>query len=130
MIVKRSQFCMIALLSFLAPAFPNAPAQDAQGPSQQTAPAVHEIQMTAKKYEYSPNPVRVKKGERVRLIITATDRDHGFKLEAFNIEQRLKKGVPTTIEFTADKAGTFPFKCSVHCGFGHGGMKGTLIVEE
>ncbi len=130
MIVKRSQLCMIALLSVLAPAFPNAPAQDAQSPSQQTAPAVHEIQMTAKKYEYSPNPIRVKKGERVRLIITATDRDHGFKLEAFNIEQRLKKGVPTTVEFTADKAGTFPFKCSVHCGFGHGGMKGTLIVEE
>ena len=86
--------------------------------------------MTAKKYEFSPNPIRVKKGERVRLIITATDRDHGIKIEAFNIEEKLKKGVPTTVEFTADKAGSFPFKCSVHCGFGHGGMKGTLIVEE
>lgn len=96
----------------------------------QAAPQVHEIQMTAKKYEFSPNPIRVKKGERVRLIITATDRDHGIKIEAFGVEQRLKKGVPTTVEFTADKAGTFPFKCSVHCGFGHSGMKGTLIVEE
>jgi cytochrome c oxidase subunit 2 len=101
-------------------------AQSAPG----TTPAAHEIQVTAKKYEFTPNPIRVKKGEHVRLIITATDRDHGFKLEAFNIEQKLKKGVPTTVEFTADKAGTFPFKCSVHCGLGHGGMKGTLIVEE
>ena len=91
---------------------------------------VHEIQVTAKKYEFSPNPIRVKKGEPVKLIFTATDHDHGFSLEAFHIKQKLKKGEPTTIEFTPDKAGTFPFKCSVFCGMGHGGMKGTLIVEE
>ena len=90
----------------------------------------HEIQVTAKKYEFSPNPIRVKKGEPVKLIITAIDHDHGFSLEAFHIKQKLKKGEPTTIEFTPDKAGTFPFKCSVFCGMGHGGMKGTLIVEE
>ena len=91
---------------------------------------VHEIQVTAKKYEFSPNPIRVKKGEPVKLIITAKDHDHGFSLEAFHIKQKLKKGEPTTIEFTPDKAGTFPFKCSVFCGMGHGGMKGTVVVEE
>jgi cytochrome c oxidase subunit II len=127
MIVPRLPLLMFAMLVLSA-----APLLDAR-PAQAAAPGAaqaHEIQMTAKKYEFSPDPVRVKKGERVRLIITATDRDHGFKLEAFNVEQKLKKGVPTTVEFTADKAGSFPFKCSVHCGFGHGGMKGTLIVEE
>lgn len=104
-------------------------AQDAASNSQ-AAPNVHEIQVTAKKYEFSPNPIRVKKGESVRLIITATDHDHGIQLDAFHIKQKLKKGVPTTIEFTPDKAGTFPFKCSVFCGLGHGGMKGELVVEE
>jgi cytochrome c oxidase subunit II len=127
MIVKRLPLLMLA--GFVLPALARLNAQATQSPPQGATPA-HEIQMTAKKYEFSPDPIRVKKGEHVRLIITATDRDHGFKLEAFNVEQRLKKGVPTTVEFTADKAGTFPFKCSVHCGFGHGGMKGTLIVEE
>jgi len=90
----------------------------------------HEIQMTAKKYEFTPNGITVKKGERVKLVITALDRDHGFKLEAFGINQKLKKGEATTIEFTADKAGTFPFQCSEFCGFGHGKMKGKLVVEE
>lgn len=104
-------------------------AQDAAS-NPQAAPNVHEIQVTAKKYEFSPNPIRVKKGEAVRLIITATDHDHGIQLDAFHIKQKLKKGVPTTIEFTPDKAGTFPFKCSVFCGLGHGGMKGELVVEE
>jgi cytochrome c oxidase subunit 2 len=127
MVVKPLPLLMFAVFILPALAWQNAQATQNAAPS---ATPAHEIQMTAKKYEFSPNPVRVKKGEHVRLIITATDRDHGFKLEAFNIEQKLKKGVPTTVEFTADKAGTFPFKCSVHCGFGHGGMKGTLIVEE
>jgi cytochrome c oxidase subunit 2 len=100
----------------------------AQAPA--TSTEVKEIQMTAKKYEFNPNSLTVKKGERVKLIITALDCDHGFKLEAFGINQKLKKGAPTTIEFTADKVGTFPFQCSEFCGFGHGKMKGKLLVEE
>lgn len=103
----------------------------AQEPGGEASPDnVHEIQMTAKKYEFDPSVVTVKKGERVKLVITALDRDHGFKLKDFGIDQKLKKGVPTAIEFTADKAGTFGFKCSKFCGFGHWKMKGRLVVEE
>ena len=87
-----------------------------------------EAKMTAKKYEFEPNVITVKNGDRVKLVITALDHDHGFKLEAFKIDERLKKGVPTTIEFTADKVGTFPFECSHFCGVGHGRMKGKLVV--
>ena len=65
----------------------------------------------------------------MRLVITATDRDHGFKLESHGIDQKLVKGNPATIEFVASKAGTFKFQCSEFCGLGHRRMKGTLIVE-
>jgi cytochrome c oxidase subunit 2 len=87
------------------------------------------IKMTAKKYEFTPGTIRVKKGERVRLLITALDRAHGFKIEAFKLEQKLPKGEEVTIEFTADQSGTFPFQCSEVCGLGHKKMKGELIVE-
>ena len=98
---------------------------------QEAAPgSATEIKMTARKYQFDPNVVTVKKGDHVKLIITALDHDHGFKLEAFDINQKLKKGDPTTIEFTADKAGTFPFECSNFCGLGHGKMKGKLVVQE
>ena len=97
---------------------------------QATPSDVHEFTMTAKKYEFDPGVITVKKGEKVRLIITAADHDHGIKIEGYDINQELKKGDPTTIEFTADKAGTFEFKCSVYCGLGHGKMKGKLVVEE
>ncbi len=99
----------------------------------QTAPEAtpaREIQVTAKKYEFNPAVITVKKDERLKLIITALDHDHGFKLEAFNINQVLKKGAATTIEFTAGKVGTFPFQCSNFCGLGHRRMKGELVVGE
>jgi cytochrome c oxidase subunit 2 len=85
--------------------------------------------VTARKYEFDPGVIRVKKGDHVKLVITAEDHDHGFKLEAFHIDQRLPKGVAVTVEFVADQAGTFPFQCSVFCGMGHKKMKGQLIVD-
>jgi cytochrome c oxidase subunit II len=100
--------------------------------AQETTPAAADgdtIQVTAKKYEFNPSVITVKQGQHVKLVITATDRDHGFKLAAYNIDQKLKKGVATPVEFTADKAGTFPFECSEFCGLGHGRMKGKLVVE-
>ncbi len=88
-----------------------------------------EIKMTAKKYSFEPAEIRVKKGDHVKLVITALDRDHGIKLAAFHVEQKLPKGEATTVEFTADAAGTFPFECAKFCGMGHKNMKGQLVVE-
>lgn len=89
-----------------------------------------EIRVTAKKYEYDPAVITLKQGDRVRLIVTALDHDHGFKIEALHIDQLVKKGESTSIEFNADVTGSFPFQCSHFCGLGHKGMKGELIVEE
>ena len=88
-----------------------------------------EIRMTAEKYDFNPDTVTVKKGDRVKLVITALDRDHGFKIDAFHVNQKLPKGQPVTVEFTADQVGTFPFECSKYCGSGHKRMKGKLQVE-
>lgn len=98
--------------------------------AQAPAPGVHEITMTARNFEFDPSVITVKKGEKVRLLITSADHDHGIEIKGYDINQVLKNGDITTIEFTADKAGTFPFRCSVPCGHGHGKMKGKLVVEE
>jgi cytochrome c oxidase subunit 2 len=88
-----------------------------------------EIVITAKKFEFDPDVITVRQDERIKLVITALDHDHGFKIDAFRIDQLLKKGEPKTIEFTANTTGTFPFQCSHFCGLGHKGMKGELVVE-
>jgi cytochrome c oxidase subunit 2 len=74
--------------------------------------------------------LHVKKGERVRRVIAAVDHDHGFKLDEFDINQKVQKGTTVVVQFTADKAGTFQFRCSTVCGLGHRVMKGSLVVEE
>jgi hypothetical protein len=38
------------------------------------------IEVTAKKYEFSPPEIRVKKDAKVRLKIHSIDEDHGIKL--------------------------------------------------
>jgi cytochrome c oxidase subunit 2 len=91
---------------------------------------VHEIQVALRKYEFSPGSLRVKKGEHVKLIMSAADHDHGFKLDDFDINQKIPKGTTVVVEFIADKVGTFQFRCSSVCGLGHRNMKGTLVVEE
>ena len=97
--------------------------------AQNAKPEQREIQLTAQKFEFSPQTIKVKRGDRVKLIVTAVDAQHEFKLEAFHVEQKLPKGQAVTIEFTADQAGSFPFQCSHFCGMGHSKMKGELIVE-
>jgi cytochrome c oxidase subunit 2 len=88
-----------------------------------------QIHMTARKYTFDPNVINVREGDQVELVVTATDRDHGIAIPAFGVQQVLKKGVPTTVRFIANKPGTFTFHCSVFCGLGHRHMKGKLVVK-
>ena len=101
----------------------------AQEPPKPPEAPVREIKVSAKKYEYSPEEIRVKQGERVRLLITATDRKHGFEIKELGIKTELEKGKETVVDLTIGKPGTYQIKCSVRCGFGHGGMRAQLVVE-
>lgn len=91
--------------------------------------ALREVKLTAKQFSFSPAEIRVKQGERVRLVVTSEDVSHGIAIPAFNVNLTLEPSKTGTAEFVADKKGSFPFFCNVFCGSGHGGMKGTLIVE-
>jgi cytochrome c oxidase subunit II len=117
-------------LAFLSAALPGTGAQENKDNTGTPMQGVHEIQMTLRKYEFTPGSLLVKKGERVRLIMAAVDHNHGFKLDDFDINQKVRKGTTAIVEFTADRSGTFQFRCSNVCGLGHRGMKGTLVVQE
>lgn len=88
-----------------------------------------EIDMTAKQWEFNPGIVTVREGSKVKLNIKSIDVTHGFALPDFGVSENLAPGNTVTVEFTADKKGTFTFFCSVFCGSGHRDMKGTLVVE-
>jgi plastocyanin len=93
-------------------------------------PAVIEIKVIAKKFKFEPGRITVHKGDRVRLVVTSVDVDHGIGIREFGINQSVKKGATEVIEFVADKEGKFTFVCSVFCGDGHPEMVGELIVTK
>ena len=88
------------------------------------------VKITAKKFEYSPKEITVKKGIPVVLELTSQDRLHGFNCPGLKIRTDINPGKVNTLRFTPDKAGNFPFHCDVFCGSGHEGMKGTITVTE
>ncbi|EPY04182.1 cytochrome c oxidase subunit II [Paenibacillus alvei TS-15] len=85
------------------------------------------VTIKATNYKFEPGTIKVKKGDKVKLTLSNKQGLHGLKLEDYNVELQ-EDGA--TAEFTADKAGTFEFHCSIMCGSGHDGMKGELVVEE
>jgi len=130
-----------AMLILTSGAVPSSPRQ-----SPTVAADVQVVEVTAKKYEFNPSPIRVKQGAKVQLRITATDHTHGFRIRAFPEGgegsghaglvfssakdcYKIEKGQTETIEFAAQTPGTYPFKCCVHCGLHHRSMTGELIVE-
>jgi len=118
-----------------------------QGSDPNNAEAVKVIEISAKKYEFTPNEIRVKKGERVQLRVHSVDTTHGAKLVVYpegskdkvtpglkltdpSQNEKVEKNVDQVIDFVAVEAGTYEIKCAKLCGMGHGRMKGKLIVEE
>ena len=88
------------------------------------------IEVSVKKFAYTPSEVTLKKGEPVVLALTSDDVAHGLKFKELNLNTRFDKGKPGELAFTPDKVGDFVGHCSVFCGSGHGSMTLTLHVTE
>jgi cytochrome c oxidase subunit 2 len=91
---------------------------------------IREFNVNAFRFGYEPSIIKIKKGDKVRINVNSIDVPHGFAIDEYNINLYLDGLKTQTVEFIADKAGTFPIYCSVVCGSGHSSMRGKLIVEE
>ncbi|MGQ9629036.1 MAG: cupredoxin domain-containing protein [bacterium] len=87
------------------------------------------IEISAKRFSYTPNIIRVNKGDVVRIRLISEDVSHGFFLDGYNIQTSAHPGQEGSLKFVADKAGRFSFRCSVTCGEFHPYMVGYLVVE-
>jgi cytochrome c oxidase subunit II len=134
----------LAVLLFVG-SFPIA-AQLPSPANAQSDAATKVIEVSAKKYEFSPIEIRVPKGTRVELKVHSVDDTHGVKLDVYpegakqkgtpglvfehpDENGKVKKGEDQVLNFVAQEPGTYDFKCAKFCGFGHDRMKGKLIVE-
>ncbi len=73
--------------------------------------------------------LRVNEGDRVRIDFTNEEGFHDWKIDEFNASTaQISAGQSESIEFVADRKGTFEYYCSVGQHRANG-MKGNLIVE-
>ena len=94
-----------------------------------TNSAVKEFTVEGKNFSMTPNKLTVNKGDKVKITFKNSDGMHDFVLDQFNVKTKaLNSGEEATVEFTADKAGSFQYYCSVgnHRAMG---MFGTLTVK-
>jgi cytochrome c oxidase subunit 2 len=88
------------------------------------------IEITAKKFEFTPSEITLKKGEPVILRLTSTDRVHGFMAKPLRIDTDIPADKTTDVAVTPDTAGDFTVICDHYCGTGHGSMKMKVTVVE
>ena len=88
------------------------------------------IEIKARRFQFSPSEITLKKGEPVILRLTSEDRTHGFLLKPFKIDTDITPGKTTDIALTPDAAGDYTIICDHYCGAGHGNMKMKLTVTE
>lgn len=123
MVISR-RFIVLAALSMLIACAGLAAAADHPGPAQV-------IKITAKKFEYSPNEIRIKTGVPVVFEFTSLDRVHGFTVPGLNgVRLTIEPGKANRVTILAPKAGIYEFHCDLFCGDGHEEMTGRIIVED
>jgi cytochrome c oxidase subunit 2 len=88
------------------------------------------IQVTARKFQFSPNPIVIPRGVDVILEITAIDFMHGFSVPELKFRTDLMPGRVTRIPLKINHAGPVDFLCDNFCGDGHEEMNGKILVTE
>ena len=88
------------------------------------------IQISAKKFEFTPSQITLKKGEPVILRLTSSDRIHGFLSKPLKVDTDIPNDGTKDVAVTPDTAGDFTIICDHYCGTGHGNMKMKVTVVE
>ncbi len=94
-----------------------------------TTTEVKTFDLIARNYSFTPNEIRVKTGDKVKINLTSEQGFHDWTIDEFKAAtSRINTGETASVEFTADRPGTFEFYCSVG-NHRQLGMVGNLIVE-
>jgi nitrous-oxide reductase len=90
------------------------------------------VYMTAMRSHFTPDRIRVRRGDTVVLHITSIEKTkdaiHGFALAGHNVQLSLEPGKHETVTFRATTPGVFPFYCTEFCSALHLEMIGYLEV--
>jgi len=87
------------------------------------------VEITAKRFAFSPDKITLKKGQTVKLRLHSEDVTHGFFLRPLKLDEEIPAGETAEVAVTPQTAGTFTTICDHFCGANHGNMNMTIVVE-
>ncbi len=99
------------------------------GPGTARAAEPRIIEITAKRFQFTPNLITLSKDVPVVLRLRSEDVTHGFFQRALGIDTTISPGKVIEVAITPHEAGRFSVICHHFCGAGHGNMKMTVVVE-
>lgn len=110
-------------------------------------PKERTIAIESRKYAFTPEVIRLNRGDKITLKLSSKDVTHGFYLEGYDLDIKVRPENPTfwvrhpskskkyddepvdSYTFIADRLGKFRYRCSIGCGPSHPFMQGEMIVE-
>jgi cytochrome c oxidase subunit 2 len=87
------------------------------------------IDIVARRFQFTPNVITLKKDEPVVLRLRSEDVVHGFFQRPLGINTTIEPGTTREVPLTPHEAGRFVVICHHFCGAGHGNMNMTVVVE-
>ena len=115
--MKSAKLVLVAVTALVA--WPLIAQQNPAPAPSATARPLRTIMIQAKKYQFMPAEITLKRDQTVKLELTSDDVEHSLEVPALGINSVMKRGDVTVIEVTPTKIGDFKGKCGKFCGFGH-----------
>jgi heme/copper-type cytochrome/quinol oxidase subunit 2 len=91
-------------------------------------PTRRTFRVEASQFAYAPAALDVNPSDTVTIELVSMDVVHGLYLDGYSVSVTADPGQTARLTFTADKSGSFRFRCNVPCGALHPFMIGKLQV--
>jgi len=122
MAISRRQFCRAGIAAAAAAAGLGSITYVVAQPAERV------IKITAKKFEFLPHEVTLKKGVSVVLEFVTADVVMGFNAPDLGVRADIVPGKVARVRIVPQKLGTFEYLCDIFCGSGHEEMSGKITV--
>jgi heme/copper-type cytochrome/quinol oxidase subunit 2 len=97
-------------------------------PVRAAAPTRRTFRVEASQFAYDSSVLTVNQDDIVTIELVSQDVVHGLYVDSYGVSVTADPGQTSTLTFTADKAGSFRFRCNVTCGALHPFMIGKIQV--
>ena len=94
----------------------------------EVADGVFEAYVVAQTWAFVPREITLPVGAEITINVTSPDLQHGFLVHETNLNMQVIPGQVSTLEYTFDELGEFPYICHEYCGRGHEAMFGVINI--